>query len=322
MKWLFFFLCCLGSGVVGGLVAGALTGPASVQTAETDTTQVAEGGVSLNEVDNKMLMLHNNISRYFSSKIQVLSKTVNQMQTVNNVQQSRQDNTYQLFSVNDTNIQIGFVLILVVVMVMVAACCGVCGLGHHVRHEGYWPRVRELLRRDHEGGPHEGGGVPGVAAGGVGTETSSSPSIQPPTPPPPSSPASPASSTTPASSGVPELVGHGFRRMPQWQLDDNRYRLFAGGPAGSPEWSGGSAASFSPSFSTSPASPATLWSPPRRWGATRGWQPAMEDRLATGISRLATTTIDINDGSRVDTYIHAPRTTPEDEDSFQFNSPI
>ena len=113
MKWLFFFLCCLGSGVVGGLVAGALTGPASVQTAETDTTQVAEGGVSVNEVDNKMLMLQNNISRYFSSKIQVLSKTVNQMQTVNNVQQSRQDNTYQLFSVNDTNIQIGFVLILV-----------------------------------------------------------------------------------------------------------------------------------------------------------------------------------------------------------------
>ena len=85
MKWLFFFLCCLGSGVVGGLVAGALTGPASVQTAVTDTTQVAEGGVSVNEVDNKMLMLHNNISRYFSSKIQVLSKTVNQISMTHNV---------------------------------------------------------------------------------------------------------------------------------------------------------------------------------------------------------------------------------------------
>ena len=312
----------MGSGVIGGLVAGALAGPASVQTAETDSTQVAQGGVSVNEVDNKMLMLQNNISRYFSSKIQVLSKTINQMQTVNNVQQSEVVSTYQLFSVNDTNIQIGFVIILVVALVMMAACCGVCGLGHHVRREGYWPRIRELLRRDHEDGSHDGGGAPGVAAGGVGTETSSTPSVRPPTPPPPSSPATPASSTSPASSGPPELVGHGFRRMPQWQLDDNRYRLFAGGPGGSPEWSGGSAASFSPSFSTSSASPATLWSPPRRWGEARGWQPATEDRRATGIARLATTTIDIHDGSRVDTYVHAPRTTPEDEESFQFSSPI
>ena len=310
-------------------MAGAIAGPASVQTAETDSTQVAQGGVSVNEVDNKMLMLQNNISRYFSSKIQVLSKTINQMQTVNNVQKSRQDNTYQLFSVNDTNIQIGFALILVVVLIMMAACCGLCGVGHHVRRQGYWPRIRDLLRRDYGGGPHDGGGAsggapggaPGGATGGVGTETSPTTCDRPTTPSPPSSSASPASSTSPASSGPPELVGHGFRRMPQWQLDDNRYRLFAGGP-GSPEWSGGSAASFSPSFSTSSASPATLWSPPRRWGEARGWQPATEDRRATGIARLATTTIDINDGSRVDTYVHAPRTTPEDEESFQFSSPI
>ena len=311
-------------------MAGALAGPASVQTAETDSTQVAQGGVSVNEVDNKIMMLQNNISRYFSSKIQVLSKTINQMQTVNNVQNSRQDNTYQLFSVNDTNIQIGFALILVVVLVMVAACCGLCGVGHHVRRQGYWPRVRELLRRDHGDGPHDGGGAPGGApgdapggaTGGVETETSSTTCDRPPAPSPPSSPASPASSTTPASSGVPELEGHGFRRMPQWQLDDNRYRLFAGGPAGSPEWSGGSAASFSPSFSTSPASPAALWSPPTGWRPSRGWRSATEDRPAAGISRLATTTIDIHDGSRVDTYIHAPRTSPEDEDAFEFNSPI
>ena len=61
VEWLFFFLCCLLSGVIGGLVAGVLTGPASAQSAETDNTQVAEGGVSLNEVDDRMVLLHNNI---------------------------------------------------------------------------------------------------------------------------------------------------------------------------------------------------------------------------------------------------------------------
>ena len=328
VEWLFFFLCCLLSGVIGGLVAGVLTGPASAQSAETDTTQVAEGGVSLNEVDDRMVLLHNNISRYFSNKINVLSKTVNQISMTHNVQQSRQESTYQLFSVNDTNIQIGFMVVLAMGVVMLCACCGVCGLGHHVRREGYWPRVRELLRGDSDG-HSEGGGVPGMAGGDVGTEASSSPSTLMSPPPPFASSASPTSTTSPASSRVPELVEQGFREMPQWQLDDNRSRLFSGRAAGSPEWSGGSAyggpssaASFSSSSPISSDSPASLWSSTSGSAPARGWQPAAGGRLGgRGIARL-TTTIDINDGSRVDTFIRAPRTSPEEEDAFVFNSPI
>ena len=78
VKWLMLGLCCLASGVVGGLTS-RLFGSSSTQTVETDTTQVSSGGMTLGEVDDKMMWMRNNISRYFSSKINVLSKTVNQI---------------------------------------------------------------------------------------------------------------------------------------------------------------------------------------------------------------------------------------------------
>ena len=34
---------------------------------------------------------------------------------------------------------------MVMLVVMLLACCGLCGFGHHVRHECYWLRIRGLL---------------------------------------------------------------------------------------------------------------------------------------------------------------------------------
>ena len=296
---------------------GAMVAPSSSQSTDSDTRLANDGMVSMGQMAEGFEVLRSNISSFVSSRINVIQNTVNQFSKSVNVQKSSQTSNFQLFSFTNTTLSIGFGVLMVVVLVLMISCCGVCTACRHASQQGYLSRVRQLLVipdvEGETGGDEEAPHGHGMAIhrdAVVRTADDLNSNLQ---------------HSSGSFSRMPELESSpGFRDMEPWMLEDRQYGLFAGrGPwSGSGHWSGGTGhgsaygTSSSSAFS-SPLPTVRLWTAraPATHGAwaTAGTGQAMASRAIASVNTL---------GARVNTLNRPTGRSDEEDDTFSFSTPL